>query len=361
MLYALLTQLSDTWFGFNVFRYITFRSGLAIATAFFISIVIGPWLIARLRSLQIRQSIREEGPEHHQVKAGTPTMGGVLIVGSFVLTTLLWGDLGNPYVWTVLVVTMAFAAIGFADDWIKVRHNRNLGLTAKQKLGLQLLVGLAAGATVRALAGTAGPAGALAVPFLQGGWSPLGGVYRPFVVLGRRGASPAVTLPDGLDGLAIGAMAIAAGTYTIFVYVADHARIADYLRIVAVPGAGEVAIFTGAVVGASLGFLWFNCHPAEVFMGDVGSLALGGGIGIVAVVAKQELLLVLVGGLFVVEALSVMIQVLSFKLRGKRVFRMAPLHHHFELMGWAETQVVIRFWIIAVIFALAGLSTLKLR
>lgn len=361
MLYALLTQLSDTWFGFNVFRYITFRSGLAIATAFFISIVIGPWLIARLRSLQIRQSIRDEGPEHHQVKAGTPTMGGVLIVGSFVLTTLLWGDLGNPYVWTVLVVTMAFAAIGFVDDWIKVRHNRNLGLTAKQKLGLQILVGLVAGATVRAIAGTAGHAGALAVPFLKGVLIPLGIFYLPFVVVVLLGASNAVNLTDGLDGLAIGAMAIAAGTYTIFVYVADHARIADYLRIVAVPGAGEVAIFTGAVVGASLGFLWFNCHPAEVFMGDVGSLALGGGIGIVAVVAKQELLLVLVGGLFVVEALSVMIQVLSFKLRGKRVFRMAPLHHHFELMGWAETQVVIRFWIIAVIFALAGLSTLKLR
>ncbi len=361
MLYALLTQLSDTWFGFNVFRYITFRSGLAIATAFFISLVVGPWLIARLRSLQIRQSIREEGPEHHQVKAGTPTMGGVLIVGSFVLTTLLWADLSNAYVWTVLAVTLAFAFIGFVDDGIKIRQGRNLGLTTKQKLALQILVGLTAGYAVRALAGPTGHAGALAVPFLKGVLIPLGIFYLPFVVIVLIGASNAVNLTDGLDGLAVGAMAIAAATYTIFVYIADHARIADYLRIVNVPGAGEVAIFTGAMVGAALGFLWFNCHPAEVFMGDVGSLALGGGIGIVAVVAKQELLLVLVGGLFVLEALSVMIQVLSFKLRGKRVFRMAPLHHHFELMGWAETQVVIRFWIIAVVFALAGLSTLKLR
>jgi phospho-N-acetylmuramoyl-pentapeptide-transferase len=361
MLYALLTQLSDTWFGFNVFRYITFRTGLGIATAFFVSLVAGPWVISRLRTMQIRQAIREEGPEHHQVKAGTPTMGGVLIVGSFVLTTLLWADLGNRYVWTVLAVTVAFALIGFVDDWLKVRRNHNLGLTARQKLGLQILVGLAAGAAVKSLAGGADHAGALAVPFFKGVLIPLGVFYLPFVVIVLLGASNAVNLTDGLDGLAVGAMAIAAGTYTIFVYVADHVRIADYLRIVSVPGAGEVAIFTGAVVGAALGFLWFNCHPAEVFMGDVGSLALGGGIGIVAVVAKQELLLVLVGGLFVLEALSVVIQVLSFKLRGKRVFRMAPLHHHFELLGWAETQVVIRFWIIAVVFALAGLSTLKLR
>jgi len=361
MLYALLTSLSDTWFGFNVFRYITFRTGLGISTAFFISLVAGPWLIERLRSLQIRQSIREEGPVHHQVKAGTPTMGGVLIVGSFVLTTLLWADLRNQYVWTVLLVTVAFAAIGFADDWIKIRNHRNLGLTTRQKLALQILVGLAAGFAVRAVAGDAPHAGALAVPFFKGVLIPLGVLYLPFVMIVLLGSSNAVNLTDGLDGLAIGAMAIAASTYTIFVYIADHARIAGYLQIVPVPGAGEVAVFTGAVVGAALGFLWFNCHPAEVFMGDVGSLALGGGIGIVAVVAKQELLLVLVGGLFVLEALSVMIQVLSFKLRGKRVFRMAPLHHHFELMGWAETQVVTRFWIIAVVFALAGLSTLKLR
>jgi phospho-N-acetylmuramoyl-pentapeptide-transferase len=361
MLYALLLPLSKIWFGFNVFRYITFRTGLAIATAFFISLVAGPWLIDRLRELQIRQSIRDEGPEHHQVKAGTPTMGGVLIVSSFVLATLMWADLGNRYVWAVLLVTLAFAAIGFADDWIKVLRGRNLGLTTRQKLALQVMVGLAAGVTVRMTAGGAAHAGALAVPFFKGVLVPLGVFYLPFVVVVLLGASNAVNLTDGLDGLAVGAMAIAAATYTIFVYVADHARIADYLRIVPVPGAGEVAVFTGAVVGSALGFLWFNCHPAQVFMGDVGSLALGGGIGIVAVVAKQELLLVLVGGLFVLEAVSVLIQVASYKLRGKRVFRMAPLHHHFELLGWTETQVVVRFWIIAVVFALAGLSTLKLR
>ncbi|MCU0302618.1 MAG: phospho-N-acetylmuramoyl-pentapeptide-transferase [Thermoanaerobaculales bacterium] len=361
MLSSLLIRFADVWFGFNVFRYITFRTGLAIATAFFVSLIAGPWLIAQLRAMQIRQSIRREGPEHHQIKAGTPTMGGVLIVGSVVAATLLWANLGNPLVWTVLAVTTAFAGIGFLDDWLKVRRQRNLGLTARQKLGLQILVGLAAGWTVRFLAGDAAHAGALAVPFFKGVLIPLGLLYLPFVVVVLIGASNAVNLTDGLDGLAVGAMAIAAATYTIFVYVADHARIADYLRIVAVPGAGEVAVFTGAIVGAALGFLWFNCHPAAVFMGDVGSLALGGGIGIVAVVAKQELLLVLVGGLFVLEALSVMIQVASFKLRGKRVFRMAPLHHHFELLGWAETQVVIRFWIVAVVFALAGLATLKLR
>jgi phospho-N-acetylmuramoyl-pentapeptide-transferase len=260
-----------------------------------------------------------------------------------------------------MAVTTAFALIGFADDWIKVRRQRNLGLTARQKFALQIIVGLAAGLAVRWVAGDAPHAGALAVPFFKDLLIPLGVLYFPFVVVVLLGASNAVNLTDGLDGLAIGAMAIAAATYTIFVYVADHARIAAYLQIVSVPGAGEVAVFTGAMVGAALGFLWFNCHPAQVFMGDVGSLALGGGIGIIAVVAKQELLLVLVGGLFVLEALSVMIQVVSYKLRGKRVFRMAPLHHHFELLGWAESQVVTRFWIIAVVFALAGLATLKLR
>jgi phospho-N-acetylmuramoyl-pentapeptide-transferase len=361
MLYALLYPLSETWIGFNVFRYITFRTGLAIATAFFVSLIVGPWLVARLRSLQIRQAIRDEGPEHHQVKAGTPTMGGLLIVGSFTLATLLWADLSNAYVWTVLGVTLGFAAVGFADDWIKVRSGRNLGLTARQKLLLQVLVGLAGGLAARMVAEPAPHAGALALPFLKDVLLPLGFGYLPFVVLVLLGASNAVNLTDGLDGLAVGAMAIAASTYTVFVYVAGHARIAEYLRIVPVSGAGEVAIFTGAVAGAALGFLWFNCHPAQVFMGDVGSLALGGGIGIVAVVAKQEVLLVLVGGLFVIEALSVLIQVTSFKLTGKRVFRMAPLHHHFELLGWQETQVVVRFWIISVVFALAGLATLKLR
>ena len=361
MLYALLYPLGDTFIGFNVFRYLTFRTGLAIATAFFISLVAGPWMISKLRALQVRQSIREEGPEHHQVKAGTPTMGGILIVSSFVLTTLLWADLKNPYIWTVLLATIGFAAIGLIDDLLIVRRQRNLGLTVRQKLFMQVLVGLAAGLMARAAATPAPHAGALAVPFLKDVLLPLGIIYLPFVIIVLISTSNAVNLTDGLDGLAVGSVAIAAATYTVFVYVAGHARIAEYLRIVPVSGAGEVAIFTGAMVGAAIGFLWFNCHPAQVFMGDVGSLALGGGIGIVAGVAKQELLLVLVGGLFVLEELSVIIQVLSYKLRGKRVFRMAPLHHHFELLGWTETQVVVRFWIIAVVFALAGLSTLKLR
>jgi len=361
MLYWLIQPLSNTFIGFNVFRYLTFRTGLAIATAFFVSLVAGPWLIARLRSLQVRQAIREEGPEHHQIKAGTPTMGGLLIVGSFTFSTLLWADLENRYIWTVLLVTLGFAGIGLADDWLKVRRQKNLGLTTRQKFLLQILVGVAGALMARAAAEPATHAGALAVPFLKDVLLPLGIYFVPFVVLVLIGSSNAVNLTDGLDGLAVGAVAIAAATYTVFVYVAGHARIAEYLRIVSVSGAGEVAIFTGAMAGAAMGFLWFNCHPAQVFMGDVGSLALGGGIGIVAVVAKQELLLVIVGGLFVLEALSVLIQVASFKLRGKRVFRMAPLHHHFELLGWAETQVVMRFWIIAVVFALAGLSTLKLR
>jgi phospho-N-acetylmuramoyl-pentapeptide-transferase len=361
MLYWLLSPLGDSFIGFNVFRYLTFRTGLAIATAFFISLVAGPWMISKLRALQVRQSIREEGPEHHHAKAGTPTMGGLLIVLSFGIATLLWANLKNPYIWTVLTATLGFAAVGLIDDWLIVRRRSNQGLTVRQKLFLQMLVGIAAGMMAQAAATPAPHAGALAVPFLKDVLVPLGIFYVPFVILVLLGSSNAVNLTDGLDGLAVGAVAIAAATYTVFVYVAGHARIAEYLRIVPVSDAGEVAIFTGAMVGAAIGFLWFNCHPAQVFMGDVGSLALGGGIGIVAVVAKQELLLVLVGGLFVLEELSVIIQVLSFKLRGKRVFRMAPLHHHFELLGWTETQVVIRFWIIAVVFALAGLSTLKLR
>ena len=361
MLYWLLYPLGDSFIGFNVFRYLTFRTGLAIATAFFISLVAGPWMITRLRALQLKQSIREEGPEHHQVKAGTPTMGGILIVSSFVVSTLLWADLENPYIWTVLLVTLGFSGVGLADDWLKARRQQNLGLTVRQKLFLQALVGLAAGLMTRAAAIPAPHAGALAVPFFKDVLLPLGIFYLPFVMVVLLGSSNAVNLTDGLDGLAVGAVAIAAATYTVFVYVAGHLRIAEYLRIVPVSGAGEVAIFTGAMAGAAMGFLWFNCHPAQVFMGDAGSLALGGGIGIVAVVGKQELLLLLVGGLFVLEALSVLIQVASYKVRGTRVFRMAPLHHHFELLGWTETQVVVRFWIIAVVFALAGLSTLKLR
>jgi phospho-N-acetylmuramoyl-pentapeptide-transferase len=361
MLYWLLYPLKDLWAPFNVFRYITVRTGLAVATALFLSLVLGPWVIRRLSALQVRQAIRAEGPQSHQAKAGTPTMGGLLIVGSFSVTTLLWADLTNAYVLTVLAVTLAFAAIGFTDDYLKVRRRHNLGLTARQKILLQALVGLLAALAVRYIASPAAHAGALAVPFFKNVLLPMGVLYLPFVMVVLLGASNAVNLTDGLDGLAIGAVGVAAATYTVFVYVAGHSILAEYLRIVPISGAGEVSVFTGAMVGSALGFLWFNCHPAAVFMGDVGSLALGGGIGIVAVVAKQELLLVVVGGLFVLEALSVMVQVASFKARGTRVFKMAPLHHHFELGGWNETQVVVRFWILSIIFALAGLATLKLR
>jgi len=361
MLYQLLFSLHHHSGIFNVFRYITFRAGLALATSFLLCLIIGPRVLRVLRSLQIRQSIREEGPQHHQIKAGTPTMGGILIIGSCLLSTLLWANLSNLYVWTVMGVTLGFAAIGFADDFIKVRKHRNLGLTSRQKIVLQIIVGLAGGWLARRVAEPAPHAGALALPFFKDLLIPLGIFYLPFVLIVLIGTSNAVNLTDGLDGLAIGTTAVAAATYTLFVYVAGHAKIADYLHIVSVSGAGELTIFTSALVGSAMGFLWFNCHPAQVFMGDVGSLGLGGALGIVAVVAKQEILLALVGGVFVMEALSVIIQVGSYKLRGKRVFRMAPIHHHFEFLGWSETQVVVRFWILALVLAMAGLATLKLR
>jgi len=362
MLYWVFTPLSDLWIGFNVFRYITFRTGLAIATAFLLSLVLGPALIKKLAAAGVRQSIRPEGPAGHLPKQGTPTMGGVLIIGSVVASTLLWSNLGNSYVWMVLGSTLGFAAIGFVDDLIKVKQQRSLGLTTRQKLLLQTVLAVVAAVVAREVAAPAEHAGALALPFFKDLLIPLGIGYFPFVVVVLLGSANAVNLTDGLDGLASGAVAIAAATYTILVYVAGHARIAEYLRLVGVTGAGEVTVFTGAMVGAALGFLWFNCHPAQVFMGDVGSLALGGGIGIVAIIVKQELLLVLVGGLFVLEALSVVVQVGSYRFfNGRRVFLMAPLHHHFEKLGWKESQIVVRFWIVSVVFALAGLATLKLR
>ena len=315
---------------------------------------------ATLRRLSIGQNIRDVGPESHQVKAGTPTMGGVLILFAVVVPTLLWANLANVYVWLTIAVTLGFGAIGFADDLLKLRRRRNLGLRAGAKFALQVAVAAAAGAVLVALH-EEGFSPTLAFPFLKQLVVNLGALYVPFVCLVLVGASNAVNLTDGLDGLAIGATLVAAATYAIFTYVAGNRVVAQYLQLPFVPGAGEVTVFCGALVGASLGFLWFNAHPAEVFMGDVGSLSIGGAIGTVAVLAKQELLLVVVGGLFVLEALSVIVQVASFKLTGRRVFRMAPLHHHFELAGWAEPKVIVRFWIVAVLFALAGLSTLKLR
>jgi phospho-N-acetylmuramoyl-pentapeptide-transferase len=361
MLYWLLYELHSRWSPLNVFRYITFRAALAILTALVIGIALGPALIRTLRIRQIGQAIREEGPASHQAKAGTPTMGGLLILVAVLGPIILWGDLTEPWVWVVTITTLLFGGIGFLDDILKVRRGKNLGLRAWQKLGLQVLVGLAAAAAIRLVAGNMPYAGELVAPFFKNVHLDLGVLYIPFVALVLVGSSNAVNLTDGLDGLAIGSVLIAFGTYTIFTYLAGNARLAKYLQIPSVPGSGEVTVFCAAMVGACLAFLWFNCHPAQVFMGDVGSLALGAAIGCTATIAKQELVLVVVGGLFVAEALSVILQVASFKTRGKRIFRMSPLHHHFELSGWAETQVVVRFWIIAGVFALVGLATLKLR
>ena len=362
MLYHLLYPLHEQIGAFNVFRYITFRTAAAVVTALFLSTSLGPWFIRTLRRLSVGQNIRDVGPESHLVKAGTPTMGGLLILFALLTSTLLWASWANPYVWIAVGVTACFGAVGFADDFIKVRRGRNLGLTARSKfLALAAVAGLAATALL-ALPETRGFEPTLTFPFLKSVVLNLGVLYVPFVMLVLVGSSNAVNLTDGLDGLAIGSTLIASATYAIFTYVAGNKVVAEYLQVTAVPGVGEVTIFCGALVGASLGFLWWNCHPAEVFMGDVGSLALGGAIGTVAVLAKQELVLVLVGGLFVMEAVSVILQVGYFKLTGgKRIFRMAPLHHHFELGGWAEPRIIVRFWILAVLFALLGLSTLKLR
>jgi phospho-N-acetylmuramoyl-pentapeptide-transferase len=361
MLSWLLYPLHDAIPAFNVFRYITFRVAAAVVTALVLSWLMGPWFIRQLRRLSVGQNIRDVGPQAHQVKAGTPTMGGLLILFATLVPTLLWCDLGNVYVWLVVLVTAAFGGIGFADDYLKVRNRRNLGLTAKSKFWLQVLVGIAFGIALLVLPAESGFNPTLTFPFIKKLVLHLGYFYIPFVAFVLVGSSNAVNLTDGLDGLAIGATSVAAATYAVFTYVAGNRVIASYLQISYVPGVGEVAVFCGAMVGAGIGFLWFNSHPAEVFMGDVGSLSLGAAIGSVAVLAKQEILLVLVGGLFVMEALSVIIQVASFKLRGKRVFRMSPLHHHFELSGWAEPKVIVRFWILSILFALLSLSTLKLR
>jgi phospho-N-acetylmuramoyl-pentapeptide-transferase len=364
VLYYLLYPLRNLISGFNVFRYITFRTAMAALTALLISFILGPWLIRKLSEIKLGQFIREEGPQSHQNKAGTPTMGGVLINFAILIPTLLWADVLNPYVWIILFVTFAYGSIGFVDDFRKLARKQSQGLTAKEKFSLQILVALAAGLAIGYLPSIHNNySTTLTFPFIKPEHFVLNlhFLYIPFIVLILVGASNAVNLTDGLDGLAIGSTLIAAVTYTILTYAAGNFRVADYLRIAWVPQAGELAVFCGAMVGASLGFLWFNAHPADIFMGDVGSLALGGAIGCLAVIIKQEILLVFVGGLFVLEALSVIIQVVSFKTTGRRVFKMSPLHHHFELSGWKETKVVVRFWIIAIIFALLSLATLKLR
>jgi phospho-N-acetylmuramoyl-pentapeptide-transferase len=343
---------------FNVFRYITFRTAMALVTALVLSLCLGPWMIRTLRKRQIGETIREDGPARHRAKAGTPTMGGLLIVGSLVASVLLWGNLGNRLVWIVLLVTIALAAIGAYDDWLKLRTRRPLKIG--QKFGAQLVVGLALGVYLHAVPAE-GVTSQLSVPFVKDWMPDLGLAYVLFVALIVVGASNAVNLTDGLDGLAMGPVIVAALALGVLAYLAGHARLSEYLYILKVKGAGELTVFCGALMGASIGFLWFNAHPAEVFMGDSGSLALGGAIGTLAILAKSELLLPFIGGLFVIEAASVILQVASFRLTGRRIFRMAPLHHHFELMGWPESKVVIRFWILALLMALLALTTLKLR
>lgn len=355
---TLLAALTPYHTAFNVFRYITFRTAMALLTALVLSLLWGPWLIRRLRAAQIGETIRVDGPARHRAKAGTPTMGGLLILGALVTSCLLWANLANRLVWVVLVVTGLLGAIGFLDDWSKLRRQRPLRI--REKFAAQSAVGLGLGAYLYRYP-TDGVTTQLVVPFAKE-WVPdLGPYYVVLAALIVVGASNAVNLTDGLDGLAMGPVLVAAMALGIFAYVAGHARLSEYLFILKVRGAGELAVVCGALMGASIGFLWFNSHPAEVFMGDVGSLALGGALGTLAILAKAELLLPFIGGLFVVEAVSVILQVLSFRLTGRRIFRMAPLHHHFELAGWPESKIVIRFWIVAFLMALLGVTTLKLR
>ena len=361
MLYHLLISFYPQVSVFNVVRYITFRTAAASMTALAISLVMGPWLIRRLRDFQIGQVIRREGPESHRAKAGTPTMGGLLILAAALVPTLLWADLTNQYVWIAVISTALFGGIGFLDDYLKITRHSSGGLAGRYKIGLQTLVGVAVGLVVMLLANENQYNTRLIFPFFKQLIPDLGWFYVPFAAFTLVAWSNAVNLTDGLDGLAISTFAVAAACFTALAYITGHRVFAEYLLIVRFAPAGELTVFCGALVGASLGFLWYNAHPAEIFMGDVGSLALGGSIATVAILIKQELLLVIVGGVFVLEAASVVVQVASFKLRGKRVFKMAPLHHHFELIGWAEPKVITRFLIIAIIFALFSLTTLKLR
>ena len=362
MLFNLLAPLADEIQLFNLFRYLTFRSGGAAMTALVISFILGPFVIRWLKSQQGEgQPIRVDGPESHLLtKKGTPTMGGVLILLALVISTLLWADLGNRYVWIVLWVTIGYGVVGFGDDYLKLTKRNSKGLPGRLKLIVQIAIGLIAALAISKVE-PAELATGLAVPFFKDVLIPLGLFFVPFAILVMVGASNAVNLTDGLDGLAIVPVMIAAGCFALIAYLVGNSVFSGYLQIHYVPGAGELAVFCGALVGASLGFLWFNAPPAMVFMGDTGSLSVGGALGAISVIVKHELVLMIIGGLFVLETASVIMQVASFKLTGKRVFKMAPLHHHFERKGWAEPTIVIRFWIIASILALAGLSTLKLR
>lgn len=358
MLYQLLYPLHTSYSAFNVFRYITFRTLVAGLTALVISLLLGPILIRRLTSMKVGQPIRDDGPERHLAKAGTPTMGGMLILFSGILATLLAADLGNAYVWIALGATVGFGAIGFVDDFRKLRGRNSKGLSARAKLALQTLIAFT---VALALVFVPGFTTTVDLPLLKDVRPDLGWWFVPFAAFVIVAMSNAVNLTDGLDGLAIGPVSIAAGTIGIFAYAAGNARFAEYLQISYVPGAGELLVFCGAFVAAGLGFLWFNAYPAQMFMGDVGSLPLGAALAVVALAAKQSLVLPILGAVFLIEALSVIFQVGSFKTRGKRLFKMAPIHHHFELLGWPEPLIIVRAWIVAVICALLALATLKLR
>lgn len=359
MIYHLLYPLHTTFSFFNVFRYITFRTIFASITALLICLVVGPWLIRKLQSLQIDQQIREDGPQSHLVKKGTPTMGGVLIIFAVVISTLLWANFSVKYVWLILLVTVGYGLIGFVDDYRKLTGKNSKGISGKTRLAAEILIAVFVSMILYLKPGFNSQ---ITIPFFKTVLPNLGWGYvllSTFIIVG---AANAVNLTDGLDGLAIGPAIICFATYVLFAYLAGNVKVASYLQITYVSGAGELAVFCGALVGAALGFLWFNAYPAEVFMGDVGSLSLGGALGMMAIITKQEILLAIVGGIFVVETFSVIFQVGYFKLTGgKRIFRMAPLHHHFELKGWAEPKVIVRFWVISILLALMAISTLKLR
>ncbi len=362
MLYNLLAPLAQDFQPLNVFRYITFRTGGSILFSLCLTLMIGPGMIRWLKKLQREgQPIRDDGPESHLLtKKGTPTMGGLMFLLSASVTTLLWADLANGFVWIVLLVTIGYGLIGFGDDFLKLTRRNTKGLPGKLKLLCQAIIGIIAAVAATKL--TPEPlAFGLAVPFLKDLVVPLGWFFIPFAAVVMMGASNAVNLTDGLDGLAIVPVMIAAACFALISYLVGNAVFAEYLQLHFVPGAGELAVFCGALCGAGLGFLWFNAPPAMVFMGDTGSLSMGGALGAISVIAKHELVLAIIGGLFVLETVSVIVQVVSFKTTGRRVFRMAPLHHHFEKKGWAEPTIVIRFWIIAAVLALIGLATLKLR
>ena len=364
MLYYLFYE--QTWLrgqmsALNVVRYITVRTGAAAITALVFSLVLGPWFVRKLREFQIGQIIRTDGPDSHRAKAGTPTMGGLLILTATIVPTLLWANLRNPYVWIAALTTLAYGAIGFADDYLKIARKSHDGLLPRYKMANQIVVGVAVGLALLALQGKGLYNTRLVFPFFKRLIPDLGWVYLPFAVVFLVWWTNSVNLTDGLDGLAISTTAIAAATYTALAYVIGNRVLADYLYVLHLPPIGELTVFGGSLVGASLGFLWYNSYPAEIFMGDVGSLALGAALATMAMLIKQELLLFIIGGVFLLEGLSVVIQVASFKMTGKRVFKMAPLHHHFEKSGWSEPKVISRFVIVGILFALFSLTTLKLR